>query len=161
MHVSGELLKMRANVFMTHIPYRGAAPALVDLLGGQIDVAVSTLSAAQTYIKAGRLKALALTSAEPSDLAPGIPAMGKQPGLEGFDLNVWFGLFVPAKTPNEVTQKLQAVAQQVLADPGLRKKLADLGISASGESAEVLRKFMAAESDRYKAVIKAANIKPE
>lgn len=161
MHVSGELLKMRAGVFMTHIPYRGAAPALVDLLGGQIDVVVSTLSAAQTYIKAGRLKALALTSAEPSELAPGIPAMGQQAGLEGFDLNVWFGLFVPAKTPSEVTQKLQAVAQQVMADPGLRKKLAEQGISASGESAEVLRKFMAAETDRYRAVIKAANIKPE
>lgn len=161
MHVSGELLKMRANVQMTHVPYRGAAPALTDLLGGQIDLVVSTLSAAQTYIKAGRVKALAITGAEPSDLAPGIPAMGKQPGLEGFDLNVWFGLFVPAKTPADITQKLQAVAQQVLADPALRKKLAEQGISASGESAESLRKFMATEVEKYRAVVKAANIKAE
>ncbi|VTU18278.1 Argininosuccinate lyase [Variovorax sp. SRS16] len=161
MNVAGELLKMRAGVSMTHIPYRGAAPALTDLLGGQIDLAISTLSAANAYIKAGSVKALATTGAEPSELAPGIPAMGKQPGLAGFDLNVWFGLFVPAKTPKDIAQKIQAAAQQVLADPSLRKKLADQGISVSGESGESLRKFMATEQEKYRAVVKAANITVE
>ena len=161
MHVAGELLKMRANIAMTHVPYRGAAPALVDLLGGQIDLAVSTLSAAQTYIKSGRVKALAITGAKPSELAPNIPAMGAQPGLSGFDLGVWFGLFVPAKSSPEVVRKIQAAAQQVLADPAIRAKLAEQGVSASGESAEVLRKFMAGETEKYRAVVKAANITAE
>ncbi len=158
MHVAGELLKMRANIFMTHIPYRGAAPALVDLLGGQIDLGVSTLSAAQAYIKSGKLKAYAVTSAAPSELAPGIPALGAVRGLEGFDLGVWFGLFLPAKTPADIVQKVQAAAQQVLADPAVRKKLADQGISASGASAEELSKFMASEVEKYRSVVKAANI---
>lgn len=161
MHVSGELLKMRAKIYVTHIPYRGAAPALVDLLGGQVDLAVATLSAAQTYIKAGRVKALATTGAQPSELAPGIPALGAQPGLEGFDLNVWFGLFLPVKAPAEAAQKLQAAAQQVLADPGLRKKLAEQGLSASGASGEELRKFMDGEAEKYRAVVKAAKITAE
>lgn len=161
MHVAGELLKMRAGIYMTHIPYRGAAPALVDLLGGQVDVGVSTLSAAQTYIKSGKLKALAVTSAKPSELAPTLPAIGMVPGLEGFDLGVWFGLFVPAKTPPEVVQKVQAAAQQVLADATIRKNLADQGISASGASAEDLRVFMAGEVEKYRAVVKAADIKAE
>lgn len=158
MHVAGELLKMRANIFMTHIPYRGAAPALVDLIGGQIDLGVSTLSAAQAYIKSGKIKAYAVTSAKPSELAPDIPALGMARGLEGFDLGVWFGLFMPAKTPPDILQKVQAAAQQVLADPAVRKKLAEQGISASGASADELRKFMAGEVEKYRAVVKAAKI---
>ena len=161
MHVAGELLKMRANVHLTHIPYRGASPALVDLMGGQIDLAVSTLSAAQPYIRTGKIKAYAVTSARPSELAPDIPALGKVPGLEGFDLGVWFGLFLPAKTPADIVQKVQAAAQQVMADPGVRQKLAEQGLSASGESADALRKFMATEVDKYRAVVKAANITVE
>ncbi len=158
MHVAGELLKMRANIFMTHIPYRGAAPALVDLLGGQIDLGVSTLSAAQTYIRSGKIKAYAVTSSKPSELASDIPALGAIKGLEGFDLGVWFGLFLPVKTSPEIVQKVQAAAQQVLADPAVRKKLAEQGISASGASAEELRKFMAVEVEKYRAVVRAAKI---
>ncbi len=161
MHVAGELLKMRANVFMTHIPYRGAAPALVDLMGGQVDLGVSTLSAAQPHIRSGKIKAYAVTSAKPSELAPDIPALGAVRGLEGFDLGVWFGLFVPVKTPPEIAQRLQAAAQQVMADPAVRKKLADQGLSASGASADALRKFMTAEVDKYRAVVKAAKITAE
>lgn len=161
MHVAGELLKMRGKVFMTHIPYRGASPALVDVMGGQVDLAVSTLSAAQPHIKSGKVKAYAVTSAKPFELAPEIPAMGRVPGLDGFDLGVWFGLFVPAKTPSDVVQKIQAAAQQAMADPAVRKKFADQGLSASGESAEALRQFMAAEVEKYRAVVKAANITAE
>lgn len=161
MHVAGELLKMRANVFMTHIPYRGASPALLDLIGGQVDIAVSTLSAAQPHIRANKIKALALTSAQPSDLAPELPAMGTIKGLEGFDLGVWFGLFVPQRTPADIVQKLQSTAQQVLANPAVKKRLADQAITASGASSEELAKFMAAEVEKYRAVVKTANIKAE
>ncbi|MBS0342369.1 MAG: tripartite tricarboxylate transporter substrate binding protein [Proteobacteria bacterium] len=161
MHVAGELLKIRGNVALTHVPYRGASPALVDLMGGQIDLAISTLSAANGSIKAGRAKALATTGAQVSDLAPNIPPLGKQPGLAGFDLGVWFGLFLPAKTPSDVAQKLQAAAQKALANPEVRKKFAEQGVTASGEPADSLRKFMAGEAEKYRAVVKAANIKPE
>lgn len=161
MHVAGELLKMRGNVFMTHIPYRGAAPALIDIIGGQVDLGVSTLSAAQPYIKSGKVKALAVTSAKPSELAPGIPAMGQVKGLEGFDLGVWFGLFVPNQTSAEVVQKLQTAAQQVLTDPQVQKRLAEQGITASGASDAALSKFMAAEVEKYRIVVKAANIKAD
>lgn len=161
MHVAGELFKMRGNIFMTHIPYRGAAPSLVDLMGGQIDLAVATLSAAQPHIRAGKIKAYAVTAAKRSELAPDIPALGMEPGLEGFDLGVWFGLFVPAKTPADITQKIQAAAQQVMADPNVRRKLADQGLSASGESADALRRFMAAEVEKYRSVVKAAGITAE
>ena len=161
MHVAGELLKMRAGIFMTHIPYRGASPALVDVMGGQVELAVSTLSAAQPFIKSGKLKAFAVTAAKPSELAPEIPAMGQVKGLEGFDLGVWFGLFLPNKTPPEILQKFQRSVQQVLADPQVQKRLSEQGIVASGASAETLSKFMGAEVEKYRSVIKAANIKAE
>lgn len=161
MHVAGELLKMRANIFMTHIPYRGAAPALMDVMSGQVDLCVSTLSAAAPHIRAGKLKVYGLTSDKPSPLAPDLPAIGMTPELAGFDLGVWFGLFMPSKTPADVQQKVQEAAAQVMADPGVRKKLADQGLSATGTSAETLKAFMSAEVEKYQSVVKAAKIKPE
>lgn len=161
MHVAGELLKMRANIFMTHIPYRGAAPALMDVMSGQVDLCVSTLSAAAPHIRAGKLKVYGLTSDKPSPLAPDLPAIGMTPELAGFDLGVWFGLFMPSKTPADVQQKVQEAAAQVLADSGVRKKLADQGLSATGTSAETLKAFMNAEVEKYQSVVKAAKIKPE
>jgi tripartite-type tricarboxylate transporter receptor subunit TctC len=161
MHVAGELLQMRGHVPLTHIPYRGAAPALLDVMGGQVDLAVSTLSAAGPYIQSGKIKAYAVTSAKPSPLVPDLPALGMVPGLEGFDLGVWFGLFVPAKTPAAVVQKLQAAAQQVLTDPDVRKRYADQGLIPSGASAEALRQFMSGEVEKYRAIVKAANITAE
>jgi tripartite-type tricarboxylate transporter receptor subunit TctC len=158
MHVAGELLKMRANISMTHVPYRGAAPALIDIMGGQVDLGVSTLTAAQPHIRSGKVIAYGLTSAQPSELAPDLPALGQSPELEGFDLGVWFGLFVPVKTPVEVIKKIQAAAQQALKDPEVRERLAKQGISASGASAEELKAFMAKEVEKYREVVKAANI---
>jgi tripartite-type tricarboxylate transporter receptor subunit TctC len=161
MHVAGELLKMRVGIFMTHIPYRGAAPALLDVMSGQVDLCVSTLSAAAPHIRSGKVKAYGITSDKPSPLAPDLPAIGMTPGLEGFDLGVWFGLFMPARTPADVQQKVQEAAAQVLADPEVRRKLADQGLSATGTSADTLKKFMTAEVEKYQSVVKAAKIKPE
>lgn len=158
MHVAGELLKMRAGISMTHVPYRGAAPALIDLMGGQIDLGVSTFTAAQPHIRAGKVKAYGVTSAKPSELAPELPALGALPELEGFDLEVWFGLFVPVNTPVEVIETLQAAAQQALNDADVRDRLAQQGLSASGASGETLREFMNAEVEKYREVVKSANI---
>ena len=146
---------------MTHIPYRGASPALVDLMGGQVDLAVSTLSAALPYIRSGKVKAYGVTSSKRSDLAPDLPALGQVKALEGLDLGVWFGLFLPAKTAPDIVQKVQTAAAQVMADPAVRKKLAEQGLAASGASAEELRAFMAEEVRKYQRVVEAAKITAE
>lgn len=161
MHVAGELMKIRAKIFMTHIPYRGAAPALVDVMSGQVDLAVSTLSAALPHIRADKIRAYAVTSPKPSELAPSIPALGAAKGLEGFDLGVWFGLFMPLNTPADIVQKVQDAAIQVMSDPAIKKGLADQGLVASGASADVLKQFMAAEVEKYRGVITAAKITAE
>ncbi len=161
MHVAGELLKIRGNVSMVHVPYKGAAPALTDLIGGQIDLGVSTLSAALPHIRSGKVKAIAVTTSKRTDLAPDIPTIAETKGLEGFDLGVWFGLFAPAGTPSDVTRRLQAEAQTVLQDPAVRKRLAEVGITPSGASGDALAKFMAAETDTYRKVVEAAKITAE
>lgn len=161
MHVAGELLKIRGNVSMAHVPYKGAAPALADLIGGQIDLAVSTLSAALPYIRSGKIKAIAVTTGKRTELAPEIPAIADTQGFEGFDLGVWFGLFAPAGTPSEATLKLSADAQAALQDPALRKRLAEVGITPSSASGEDLAKFMAAETQTYRKVVDAAKIVAE
>ncbi|MEG1771554.1 MAG: tripartite tricarboxylate transporter substrate binding protein [Comamonas sp.] len=161
MHVAGELFNLKAGTKISHIPYRGASPALVDVMGGQIELGISTLTAAQSFIKAGKIKAYGVLSREKSPLAPDIPAIGQVPGLEAVDLGVWFGLFVPGKTPADVTSKLEAAARAVMANPEIVRKLAEQGVIASGESAGKLNSFMAQEVDKYRAVIKAADIKPQ
>lgn len=161
MHVAGELFNLKAGTKISHIPYRGASPALVDVMGGQIELGISTLTAAQSFIKAGKIKAYGVLGREKSPLAPDIPAIGQVPGLEAVDLGVWFGLFVPTKTPADVTGKLEAAARAVMANPEIVKKLAEQGVIASGESASKLNSFMAQEVEKYRAVIKAADIKPQ
>ena len=161
MHVAGELFNLKAHTHITHVPYKGASPALVDIMGGQIELGVATLSAAQSFIKSGKIKAYGVTSRERSALAPDIPAIGQTPGLEAVDLGVWFGLFVPAKTADDIEKKLEAAARDVLANPEVIKKLADQGIIASGGSAADLKRFMASEVEKYRAVVKAADIKTQ
>lgn len=161
MQVAGELFNIKAKTSITHVPYKGASPALVDIMGGQIELGVATLTAAQTFIKSGKIKAYGLTSREKSPLAPDIPAIGQIPGLEAVDLGVWFGLFVPAKTNEAVVQKLESASKEVLANPEVIKKLADQGVIASGKSAADLKNFLSIESEKYRAVIKAADIKPQ
>ena len=130
-------------------------------MGGHIELVVATLSAAQSFIKSGKIKAYGVTSRERSALAPDIPAIGQTPGLEAVDLGVWFGLFVPAKTADDIEKKLEAAARDVLANPEVIKKLADQGIIASGGSAADLKRFMASEVEKYRAVVKAADIKTQ
>ncbi len=158
MHVAGELLNMKANLAMTHVPYRGAAPALVDILGGQVELGIATLSAAQNQIKAGKLIGYAVTTNTPFELTPDIPALGQIPGLEGFDLGVWFGLFVPVGTPSEIVDVIEQASQTVLNDPAVQRLLAEQGVSPSTASGEDLKHFLLEEVEKYQAVVKAAQI---
>jgi tripartite-type tricarboxylate transporter receptor subunit TctC len=158
-HMEGELFKLMTGANMQHVPYRGAGPALTDLLGGQVQVMFVSLLASIEYIRAGRLRALAVTSATPLEALPGIPTVGEYvPGYEG---NAWFGVGAPKNTSAEIIDKLNKEINAGLADPSLRARFADMGgvpmLLTPGEFGT----FIAGETEKWAKVIRAANIKPE
>src|SRR5262249_55280607 len=124
-HMCGELFKMMAGINLAHVPYRGGAPALTDLLGGQIQLFFATTAVSIEYIAAGRLRALAVTSATRSEVLPTIPTVGES--LPGDEASTWYGLGAPKNTPAEIVEKLNREINAALADPKLKARLADLG----------------------------------
>src|SRR5262245_54765361 len=158
-HVTGELFKMLTGVSMVHVPYRGTAPALTDLLGGQVQVMFSTMPAAIEYIRAGKLHALAVSTAKRSEALPDIPTVGDF--LPGFEASTWYGVGAPRNTPAEIVDKLNKEFNTALADPKIKARLADLGGTVLGGSAADFGKLIAEETEKWAKVIRAANIKPE
>jgi len=158
-HVAGELFKMMAGVDMVHVPYRGGPPALTDLLGGQVQVMFVTTSASIEYIKAGKLRPLAVTTAARSEALPDIPTVGEfVPGYEGSN---WQGIGAPRNTPTEIVDKLNREINAGLGDPKFRARLANLGgLVLSGSPAD-FGKVIADETEKWAKVIKFAGIKPE
>jgi len=158
-HVTGELFKMITGVSMVHVPYRGTGPALTDLLGGQVQVMFSTMPAAIEYIRAGKLHALAVTTATRSEALPDIPTVGDF--LPGFEASTWYGVGAPRNTPAEIVDKLNKEFNTALADPKIKARLVDLGGTVLGGSAADFGKLIAEETEKWAKVIRAANIKPE
>jgi tripartite-type tricarboxylate transporter receptor subunit TctC len=158
-HVSGELFKMMAGVNMTHVPYRGSAPALTDLLGGQVHVVFDTTLASIEYIRAGRLRPLAVTTATRLEALPDIPTVGDF--LLGYEASGWYGVGLPKNTPTEIVDKLNKEINAALADPKMKAKLADLGGTVLTLSAAEFGKLIADETGKWARVIRAANIKAE
>ena len=158
-HVSGELFKMMASVNMVHVPYRGGAPAMTDLLGGQVQVYFSTLPQSIEYIRAGKLRALAVTTATRSEALPDIPTVGDF--LPGYEASAWFGVGAPRNTPIDVTDKLNKEINAGLADPKIKVRLADLGATALAGTPADFGKLIADETEKWGKVIRAANIKPQ
>jgi tripartite-type tricarboxylate transporter receptor subunit TctC len=159
-HVSGELFKMMAGVDMIHVPYRSAGPALTDLLGGQVQVMFGGTASSIDYIRAGRLRALAVTTAARWDALPDIPTVGEF--VPGYEASTWFGVGAPKATPTEIVQKLNKEINAGLADPRIKARLADgLGGAVLALSPADFRKLIAEETDKWSNVIRAANIKPE
>jgi tripartite-type tricarboxylate transporter receptor subunit TctC len=156
LHLAGEMVKKKANVFMVHIPYRGAAGMTTDLLGGQVDYGVFMLSSALPYIKDGRMKALGVTSTERSATAPNIPALGESPKLKGFDISVLFGVLAPAGTPAPIVSRLRSELKAVIKEPEVRKKLQDAGL-ALNEDAD-FAKLLNSEIEKFKPIVAFANI---
>jgi tripartite-type tricarboxylate transporter receptor subunit TctC len=156
-HIAGELFKMMAGVNTVHVPYRGGAPALTDLLGGQIQVLIITLPAAIEYIKAGTLRALAVTTAKRSDALPEIPTVGES--VPGYESSAWWGVGAPRGTPAEIIDKLNKQINAGLADPGLKARLADLGGTVLAGSPGDLGNLIANETEKWGRVIHAANIR--
>jgi tripartite-type tricarboxylate transporter receptor subunit TctC len=158
-HVTGELFKMMAAVDMLHMPYGGGAPALTELLSGKVQVMFDTLPTSIGYIKAGKLRALAVTSATPQEVLPDIPTVGDF--VPGYEASGWQGIGAPKNTPAEIIDRLNKEINTALADPKMKVRLADLGATVMPGSPADFGKHIAAETEKWGKVIRAANIKAE
>lgn len=156
-HLAGESFNAAAEIDVVSVPYKGDPPALRDLLGGSLSYCVTTLSSALPHVQAGRLRALAVTSAEPAGQLPGVPSIGNT--IPGFDNKGWFGIVAPVGTPPEIVQKVYRDTRAALDDPRLRARMATMGLTPIGDTPEQMASSLKAESDRYAAVAKARNIK--
>jgi tripartite-type tricarboxylate transporter receptor subunit TctC len=158
-HLCGELFKMMTGVNMVHVPYRGNAPALTDLLAGQVQVMFADTLSSIEHLRAGKLRALAVTTAMRSDVLPEIPTVSEF--IPGFEATNWFGVAAPKNTPLEIIDKLNKEINVALAEPKIKARLADLGAAALAGSPADFGKLINQEAEKWGKVIRAANIKPE
>jgi len=157
-HLSGELFKVMAGVQMTHVPYKGSAPALQDLIGGQVQLMFDNLPPSLPQIKAGKLRALAVTSAARAPALPDTPTVAEA-GLPGFEASSWFGVLAPAGTPPEIVNKLNAEIAKWLASPGAKEKLANVGANIAGGTPEDFARHIQAETTKWAKVVKESGAK--
>ncbi len=157
-HLAGELFKTMAGVDMAHIPYKGAAAAMQDLIGGRIDLMFDNLASSLAQVRSGRVRALAVTTAKRSPLAPELPTIAES-GLAGFDINTWFGIFVPAGTPRPVVDRLHGEFTKALAAPDVREKMLALGAEPVGGTPEEFAAYVKAEAAKYARLVKASGAK--
>ena len=158
-HMSGELFKLMAGVNMVHVPYRGAGNAMTDLIGGQVQLMFDTTQASIPHIKAGKVRALAVTTAARSELLPDLPMIGDF--VPGYEASGSFGFGAPRNTPAEIVEKLNREINAVLADPKVKARIAELGGEPLAGSAAVYGRLLAEESEKWGKVVRAANIKVE
>jgi tripartite-type tricarboxylate transporter receptor subunit TctC len=158
-HVSGELFKMLTGVDLIHVPYRGAGPALSDLLGAQVQVYFAPMSAAVEYIRAGRLRALAVTTATRSEVLAGVPTVSEF--VPGFEASQWYGIGVPRHTPLDIVEKLNAEINAILAEPTVKARLADLGETPLGGSSAEYGRLIAEETEKWGRVVKFSGARPD
>jgi tripartite-type tricarboxylate transporter receptor subunit TctC len=158
-HVAGELFKRTAGIEMMHVPYRGSAPMLTDLMGGQVLAAIDALPASIEYIKTGKLRALAVTAARRSPTLPDIPTLADF--LPGFEATSSVAIGAPKSTPHEIIDRLNTEVDAGLADPEFTARLADLGATAFRASAAGLDKIVVEQTEKWAGIIRAANIKPD
>jgi tripartite-type tricarboxylate transporter receptor subunit TctC len=161
-HLAGEMFKAQAGVFMVHIPYAGANPAQLALLSGQVDLNFDNLAAASANIRAGKLRALAVTTAKRSSAVPELPTIAEGGGaLAAFDINTWFGLFGPAKLPADVTARLNKAFVDALASPEVKARLATMLADPMAGTPEQFGAFVRSELAKYEPVVKASGAKVE
>ncbi len=158
-HLAGELFKMMTGVSFTHVPYRGAAPALTDLLGGQVQLLFEPLPASIQHIKSGAIRALAVTTATRAEALPDVPALSEF--IPGYEASGWNGICAPRNTPADIIQTLNAAINAGLADAKLKARLADLGATPLGGSSAAFGKLIASETEKWSKIIRAANIRLE
>lgn len=158
-HLSGEMFMMLSGAKMQHVPYRGAAPAITDMLGGQVQVIFDNMPSIIQHIRSGSLRALGVTTAERSPLLPDVPTIGET--VPGYEASALFGMGAPKKTPPEIVAKLNADVNAVLADPAVKAKLIDLGGEPLIGSPDAFGKLVTAETEKWEKVVKAAGLKVE
>jgi tripartite-type tricarboxylate transporter receptor subunit TctC len=157
-HLSGELFKMMTGIDMQHVPYRGNGPALTDLIGGQVQIMFDTMPAAIGYVRAGKLRALAVTTAMRSPVLPDIPTVGEY--VPGYEASSLYGVAAPRNTPAEIVDKLNREINAALTDPAMKKRLLDLGGSVLAGSPADFAKLIATETEKWGKVVKRSGIKP-
>lgn len=159
-HLAAELFAQGQKLQMTHVPYKGGAPALTDLIGGQLDLMFSATTASGSFVKGGKLKALAITSAKRQDAWAQVPTVAES-GAKGFEVYEWNGLFAPAGTPRPVLDRLETETRAVVASPAVHKRFEEMGVQPVGSSAKDFGAFVKAETAKWAEVIKAGNIRAD
>jgi tripartite-type tricarboxylate transporter receptor subunit TctC len=159
-HLSLELLKSRAGIDITHIPYKGSGPAIQDVIGGQVDMMFDTTVVAGPHIESGKLRALAVTSAKRLPGMPNVPTVAES-GVPGYEVISWQAIFAPAGTPKPIVERLHTEIAKILAEPEMRERLAKLGMQSAEMTTDQIGAFQKAEVAKWAQVIKAANIKLE
>jgi tripartite-type tricarboxylate transporter receptor subunit TctC len=157
-HLAGELFKTMAGVQMVHVPYKGAGPAMQDLIGGQIQLMFDNLASSLGQIRAGKVRALAVTTAKRSSLAPELPTIAES-GLPGFDISTWFGVFAPGGTPPAVVARLHDEFAKALAAPDVREKMLNLGAEPVGNTPAQFAAYIRSEAEKYARLVKASGAK--
>ena len=160
-HFAGEVLKRASKGNMTHVPYKGAGPALADLLGSHVDFYFPGTPAALPYVKSGQMKMLAVSSARRTASAPDVPTVTEATGIKDFDFSLWAGFFAPHDTPKPIIATLNAAINEVLALPDIKAKMADAGADIVPMSVDQFGSFMATETSKYARIIDETGIKPE
>lgn len=158
-HLAGELFKSMSKTFMVHVPYRGSGPALIDLIGGTMDVMFDNLPSSMPQIKAGKLKALAVTSAQRSAALPDVPTIEEAAGLKGFNATSWFGLLAPAGTPPEIVNRIQQEVAKALNTPAIKEKLLAQGAIPSGNTPAEFARLIESEHRKWAEVVKTSGAK--
>ncbi len=159
-HLSGEMFKMQSKLRMLHVPYRGSAPAVTDLLGGQVESMFDNTPSALPHVQAGKLRAIAITSAQRSPLLPDVPTLAES-GYPGFDVQSWFALAAPTGTPRPVIEQVNTALNKVLAMPDVRNRLQELAATPDAGTPEKMRSFAAAEIKRWREVVKESGATTE
>ncbi|MEJ7928792.1 tripartite tricarboxylate transporter substrate binding protein [Ramlibacter sp. AN1015] len=158
-HLTGELFKSMTGTYMVHFPYRGSGPALMDMVAGNMDVMFDNLPSSMAQIKGGKLKALAVTSAQRSTALPDVPTVEEAAGLKGFDASSWFGLLAPAGTPPEVVSRIQQEVAKALNTPAIKEKLQAQGAIPSGNTPQEFARHIDAEHRKWAEVVKTSGAK--
>jgi tripartite-type tricarboxylate transporter receptor subunit TctC len=159
-HFAGELMNATFRIDMVHVPYKGAAPALIDVIGGHVPLALTAPTVAIPHVKAGRLRGLAVTSAQRSGAIPDVPTIAES-GAPGFNIVQWYSIWMPAKPPRDILEKLQGELVRIIQSPDYRQRQLEVATDIVGSSAETLADFQKSEIEKYRKIAAAAGIKPE
>ncbi|QOL48973.1 Bug family tripartite tricarboxylate transporter substrate binding protein [Massilia litorea] len=159
-HLAAELFNSMAGVDIVHVPYKGSAPAVTDLMGGQVDIMFDSLSSAKPYVESGRLKALAVTTAKRSSVFPNVPTISES-GLPGYELSGWYAVFVPARTPKPIVDRLNAELVKALKQANVRARFAQIGAEPVGSSPQELAATLKTETARWAQIVRERNIKAD